>query len=223
MTITIDASLFTAMCRELADKAKAPDDEVLREETGRVLSRAVQLTPAASVQGITGHSGRALFSLQAATLYSPQRPQRRNLRGSRVMYKLTNRYPDQLWAKLTDARNQDLKKRLAARGLAKQSWWKIGKLLGLDVDAPAYVQQAVAKTGKDYPQDESARTIREDGRIGYEGENSQPTINAIGGAEILENAMAGRIDFFLANMKKGVFDSMDEIARKYPGVTTHDG
>jgi hypothetical protein len=218
MPVTVDTSKFSAMCKELAAKCNAPDDRVLRSEVGKVLSRAVELTPAADSDKIRQHSDQAVYSLQPASLYAPKAKRRKA--GSKVLYKLTNRYPDPLWAKLSQARAQDLRKRIKARGLAKGSWWKIGQLLGLQVEAPGYAKSAVPMTGKNYPEDEKARSVRQGGEAGYEIENSQPTVYAIGGEGILQRAIDGRVGFFLTNLSKDVFASWDKIAKKYPGVRT---
>jgi hypothetical protein len=218
MTIEVDTSAFDGMCYELAKMAGAPPDNALREEVGKVLSRAIELTPAASVDKIRRQQTNQAYAMEPATLYTPKNLHRRNVRNGRVLYKLTNRYPDTLWQKIQQQRNKDLKKKLDARGLAKQSWWIIGNLLGLNVSAPAYVTRAVPSTGKRYA-DETANVDRQEGELAYEFENSQPTINAIEGAKILQQAINGRVNYFMANVSHDVFSKMETIAKKYPGVT----
>ncbi len=201
IAVDLDTSLFTQMCRELARKCDVPPTEALREETGKILSKAIDNTDAADVSKIKAHSANAKFTKFNGKLYN-----------------LAHHYPNTLWRAIQAARLKDLAARLAARGLAKQSFYKIGEILGLAVEAPAYVKKAVASTGKQY-NDEKGRTIREKGFVGYEFETSQPTVNAIGGERALQQAIDGRVLFFLKNIEKDVFKNLDTIAKKYPGVT----
>lgn len=220
MNVTVDTSQFSAMCRELARKAQVPPDRALREEIGKVLSRAIELTPAADKSKIEAHSRTATATLQPASLYAPKRPARRHLQKGRVLYSLTKfRYPDALWTKITAARAADVKKRIAARGLAKQSWYRIALLQAFPVDAPSYVRSAVATSGKQYPEDEKVDVERGNASYTYTIRNSQPTINVIDGEIILARAVNGRVQYFLKNIEKDVFTDLKKIATKYPGVT----
>lgn len=221
MTLDVDTSAFSSMCNELAALMNAPPEQVLREEIGRVLSKAIENTDAAEASSIIRHSQSTTRSLQSATMYSPKNPGRRHLKGGKVLYNTRWRYPDTLWSSLEAARHRDLARRLAARGLAKRSWYRLGQLINVKVDAPGYVKKAVASTGKIYPEDERATINRSVGKIEFIVENAQPTVNAIGGAQALRRAINGRVQYFLTNIEKGVFDSMDKIVKKYQGVTTH--
>jgi len=217
--LKVDTSVFSAMCDDLAKMLDVPPDQVLREEVGRVLSQAIKNTDAAEKASIERHQATATHSLQSISLYSPKRPGRRHLHSGRVLYKLSWKYPNKLWSAIKRARAADLKKRLRARGLAKQSWFRQGLLLGISVDAPEFVKKAVARTGRAYPEDETVSVDRRKGEIVISTENSQPTVNRIGGAEALQRAIDGRTSYFLVNVTKDVFDNMDRIAKKYPGIT----
>jgi hypothetical protein len=147
----------------------------LREEVGSVLSQALKNTKAASVSGIKEHSANAKFTVMPASLYTPKH-RRARVAGGKVLYNLSRRYPPKLWAAIQKARAIDLKRRLAARGLAKQSWYKLGLQLGLAVDAPDYVKNAVATTGKAY-QDEKTQVVKGTASNVITIETSQPTLN----------------------------------------------
>jgi hypothetical protein len=207
------------MCDDLAKMLGVPPDQVLREEVGKVLSQAIKNTDAAEAASIKRHQAASTHSLQAASLYAPKRPGRRRLHKGRVLYNLSWKYPNKLWSAINRARAADLKKRLRARGLAKQSWFRQGLLLGLSVDAPEYVKKALATTGKEYPANESVNVSRRKGEIVIDTENSQPTVNAIGGGQALQRAIDGRSEYFFVNVSKDVFDNMDRVAKKYPGIT----
>lgn len=218
MTGEVDTTDFNAMCANLSEILKAPPEKVLREEVGRVLSKTIENTDAADADKIRQHSQNAAASLQSASLYTPKLGGRRHLKKGRVLYNLSWRYPNQLWSAIQVKRAEDLARRLKARGLAKRSWLRIGQLLSVPVDAPAFVKKAVAMTGKIYPEDERATIARTDGGITFTIENAQPTVNAINGDRALQRAIDGRVSFFVTNVSKGVFDSLESAAKKYPGV-----
>ena len=218
MSGDVDTTDFNAMCDDLAAILKQPPEKVLREEVGRVLSKTIENTDAADADKIRQHSMNAAASLQSATLYTPKNPGRRHLKKGRVLYNLSWRYPSQLWSAIQVRRAIDLNKRLAARGLAKRSWLRIGQLLSVPVDAPAYVKKAIARSGKIYPEDERATITRTEGGVTFTIENAQPTVNAINGESAIQRAMDGRVSFFVTNIEKGVFDSLATAAKKYPGV-----
>lgn len=219
MSFTVDTTAFSAMCSELARKLNVPPEDALREELGRVLTQTLKNTDAATKESIERHQRQSSFSLLPATVYVPKRPGRRRLIKGRVLYDLRRKYPAAAWAAITRAREIDLARRIRARGLAKQSWYLLGEKIGVTVEAPDYVRKAVATTGVTYPEDERVDISRGDGQVIYKIENSQPTVNYIGGARALQRAMDGRASFFLVNISNNVFDNLSQIAKKYPGVT----
>jgi hypothetical protein len=215
LTLDVDTKYFDAMVRELSRVCSAPPDEVLREEVGRVLSQALKNTKAASVSGIKEHSANAKFVVMPASLYKPKR---RRVAGGKIVYNLNRRYPAALWNAIQKARAIDLKRRLAARGLAKQSWYKLGLLLGVAVEAPDYVKNAVPTTGKTY-KDERVDVQKGDASNVIKLETTQPTLVAIDGEGALQRAVQGRIAYFYKNVTKDVFGKLADIAKKYPGIT----
>ena len=206
------------MVKDLARRLDAPPDEVLKEEVGKVLEKAIQDTPVMDTGKARRRFDAARFTAQPETLYEPKYRLRRHPKNNKILYNLTYKYPGELWSAITEARAADLKKKIAARGLAKQSWLKIARMLGLSVHAPSYVENAVATTGKTYDEDETAEVQRTSGGVNYHFENSQPTVNAIGGEEALQAAMDGRTLFFVNNIERGVFEDLGQAAKKYPGV-----
>ena len=213
----IDTRQFEEMVKELSRRLDEPPMEVLREEVGKVLEKTIADTPAMDVGKTRRRFDAARFTAQPETLYEPKYRLRRHPKDNKVLYNLTYRYPSQLWSAITEARTKDFKKKLAARGLAKQSWLKIGEMLGLGVKAPGYVMSAVPTTGKQYS-DEDAQIERKAGGINYHFENSQPTVIELNGERILQRAMDGRTLFFVNNLSRAVFDDLAQAAKKYPGV-----
>lgn len=109
-----------------------------------------------------------------------------------------------------------------ARGLAKQSWFQIGQLIGKVVRVPAFVPAAKPSDGKIRPDAVSVAVVRNLGRFGIRIANFLPTVtnSYVGGARALNRAITGRVRYFTMSLKKGVFTSAAQIARRYPGVRT---
>jgi hypothetical protein len=200
--VKIDTRAFNSMCRELAQKANVPDEVTLVAEVGKVLEKAIEYTPAASRSNI-----QARFDNKQFTTYS-----------SKVYY-LLNRYPDALWGNIDSRRKKDLSARLRAIGLSKKSWIDIAQRLGINVKAPAYARNAVARTGKNY-QNVKTSISRQKGKLTIGIFNSQPTVNlpSVGGRRALQAAIDGRVKFFLGQMALKTFDDAAKIAKKYPGI-----
>ncbi len=219
LTLKVDTSAFSAMIHEFSAALDHPPEEVLKEEVGKVLEKAADNTAAASAEKIRSRAQSARFSLQPGSLYTPKRRIRRHPRqGGKVVYNLSWRYPNALWSRMSAARLRDVKRKLKARGLAKQSWVLIADKLGIDIKVPGYVRAAVASTGKTYNEDTEVTQKMSGSSVFIHIENSQPTVNAIGGDEALQKAIDGRVDFFITNVKHGVFNHLNSIASKYPGV-----
>lgn len=208
------------MVRELSRKADVPDDEVLVHEVGKVIEAAAEFTPALQVSKLKARREAALFSSQPASLYSPKRSRRgvKITKNGFIAYYLRNRYPNALWSAIAARRKASLARAIKARGLAKKSWWEIANALGITITVPSYVTKAVASTGRDYAGNVAVKLFRTKGKLGITITNSQPTVNAIGGARALQRAIDGRTKFFIQNVAHGVFKDVAQIARKYPGM-----
>lgn len=106
-----------------------------------------------------------------------------------------------------------------ARGLAKQGFWLIGKLLGFVPKAPGYVSQAKPSDGQRYDN----TTVRRRSVLGFYSvfvETRQPTLQIpfVGGVRRFQRAINGRVRYFKESLKRGVFNSVKAIGKRYPGV-----
>lgn len=218
--VKVDTRTFIQMTRELAAKAGVPDETAMVAEVGKVLEGWVRNTPAATKQSIALRFKNATFSMQPAGMYSPKsgRSGVNVTKSGFIPYYLRNRYPDALWAAMTERRSKSFFAKLAAIGLAKGSIVKIARQLGLTIKAPSYARKAIASTGKQYPENTSIKIERGKFRLQISFFNSQPTINSIGGARGLQVAIDGRVKAFLYAIGKGTFSSAAKIAAKYPGI-----
>lgn len=105
---------------------------------------------------------------------------------------------------------------LAARGLQKKVWAQIGEKMGVSVaGVPKYVQAATTRGG-DFPEDAEGREKNQGSSYILEGVAHR--IYWPGVFSALAKAVNGRTNFFRTNLRKGVFDKAETIARKYPGL-----
>lgn len=229
MSLKIDVTKFNSMCRQLGALTVGQHQPALDYEVSKVMETCVRLTPAASIGKIREFHDNAEFSAQPETLYTPtsapgirSRAKARRLKGNLLLYNLTNRYPDQLWAKIVEARGKRLKDSIRARGLSKRTWFAIARALGYEVTAAGFVKKAVPSSPKvsesQYLGGMRVKRIASRGFIAVHIENAQPTINKIGGDRILQRAINSRVRFFARNLALGVFNSAKAVAKKYPGI-----
>jgi hypothetical protein len=199
--------------------------EVVKSEIGAMLNRTIDLTYSSSEEKLDAEFEAAEYTSQPPSLYIPQtqgglkRRASANLYNGKLRYDLSGRYPDQLWNAILAARTKSLIKKKRAIGLAKKSWWEIGRALGLNVKGGRFTR-AIATTGRDYPEDYATTKDVKDGEISMMFINAQPTVNSLSvkGAGALQAAINGRVQYFNRNMRLGVFRSMENIAKRYPGL-----
>lgn len=208
------------MVREIARRARVPDEEVLTHEVGKILEATIKNTRTATVSSIRNTSQNANFSMQPEGLYTPKSGRagvKLTQRGF-IPYYLRNRYPDVLWGLILDRRKASLIQKLQARGLSRKSWLDIANKLRLTISFPGYVATAKARTGRDYPEDTRVRLQLQNGKLQIAFQNAQPTVNRIGGSRALQAAVNGRYKFFVQNVARGEFESVAKIAKRYPSM-----
>lgn len=221
---TIDDRDFGAAIHALAELSSTDLREVIREETKAVLTAAVKRTEAATASLIRRRYTLEGTATQARKGELPKQPGYLtpyvNLDGNLVSVRETIRKPGQ-FSRVKKALKEEMKKALGRRGLAKLTWVLIGDDLGLEIAAPAYVRKA----------GESASNYRQacEGKEDFNRSNHVITIFTTGktvlspggkGNAALRGAMSGRARYFDTNLKRGVFRSMEKIAKKYPGLFT---
>jgi len=201
---TVDLGNFNRGIHALAGFAGVSVDRAIEYEAGKVLEAAIRYTPAASATKIRSSVENAAFT---------------TLDGK--AYKLSHRYPDALWQRISRQKKEGLRRKMRARGLSKQSWLKLADEVGLRVAAPAFVSKALPRDGKSHPENARASRVRTKGRWAIYFENSQPTVNNpfVGGRRAIARALQGRIRYFEQNLRRGVFSELKQIAARYPGLT----
>ena len=119
-------------------------------------------------------------------------------------------------------RARQLEDSMAARGLAKKSWYQILLQMGLDTDGiPAYVGKAKGPGDRSYAES-LAKEILEQAAFYIEVRNWNPLmVGRLNGNAIIQGAIADRLKAFSIEMEKGVFADMAMRAKRYPGIFTN--
>ena len=219
-SIKVDTRAFIQMTRELAARAGVPDEDAMVAEVGKVLEGAIRNTEQGSKAKIASFFKNAEYTAQPASLYSPSSGRSGVVisGGGKVTYNLSYRYPNALWAAITDRRNKSFFAKVAAIGLSKKSWYELGRRLGLTLKGGRFVK-AIASTGKQYPENTATKIERQKSKLQITIYNSQPTVNRTGGERALQAAVDGRVKYFLGQMALGTFNKAATIAKQYPGIT----
>lgn len=216
-----DLSNLNVAIAAIVKASGASFETVVENETAKILEACVKATPAAKVANIRARIENQEFGFYDTREFTPKRPSKAPVsKNGYKRYYLLNRYPAALWKIIAAQRKADLQSRVRARGLTKQSWFMLAQAFGLVLNVPGYVANALPRNGKSHPENVVAQKIRENGRVIFRGTNAMPILKWVGGRRILNRAIAGRVKFFETNLRKGVFDDIEQIAAKYPGIKT---
>jgi hypothetical protein len=117
-------------------------------------------------------------------------------------------------------------------GLARQSWIQVADSLGIKLEevpgghispsAIARARLATSRYGKE-EQNGSSRTSQDPNNFFVEIVNSIPYAARAGMGATLLRAMSGRARYFEESLNHGVFQSLQEISRRYPGFDISAG
>jgi len=218
ITAEINTAGMDEVLLKLSRATDTPMVDVARAEMLSILEAGQKFTPSASVQGIKDRIAMAEWMTLPVSAYAPKRPVRRVIdtkNGPAVVYRMTNRFPAELWGQMRSFMNIRSHLRLAARGLLKKSWLQVAAHLGLDILVPGYVARAAWK-GNDYPEDNRGREERSGSGYSLTGEIGRTYDRRI--KAVLQRAITGRVKYFRKNLEKGVFDSLEAIERAYPNL-----
>lgn len=217
MANEVRTQAFTAMCEQGAGLTATSYEDFLLNEIGRALEGAIRNTASASVAKIKARYSE--FVPMGIDAYSPKRARRSGnlIGGVNLAYYMKNRYSNELWQRLQARKTQLVERKRAARGLAKKSWLDLAQALGITIEVPGYVSDAIASTGKTYDNVSVSKELKP-GQIRIKIRNAQPTVVNIGGARALQQAMDGRVKFFHRNAENAVFADIKKMIRQYPGL-----
>jgi hypothetical protein len=193
---------FNRMLEEFASISPEIEfKQIVRAVAIRVIAGALRRTRAADANRIRESREAAEFTTMDGKLY-----------------KLSNYFHnDALWNRITNKRRASLQKKLAARGLAKQSWYIMAQKLGTAIDVPSYVD-AANYDGKTYPGDVNYVDTTSGGAYALKIINASPIVQQAGGQAALIFAMQAETRYFQTLLAKGAFRNAATRAAKYPGV-----
>lgn len=177
----------------------------------RVASGALRRTRAAKLASITrSHASQTFTTLDGK------------------LYKLSNFFKnDALWTRIQNHRAARLQQKLAARGLAKQSWWHAARKIRTSsssaflpaAEAPAYVM-AANHLGEQYPQD--VRTFTSGSATGFQRTvvNESPLGPGAGMEPALFFAMQGETRYYARLCAQRFYLTAAGRTARYPGIFT---
>ncbi len=201
--LRIEVGNFNRAMREmkvrLADRVTL--EQIVDAEVAKIIEAAMKKTKAATVSGIRANSEEREW-----TTFDGKK------------YKLSNRIPRDLFMRIAAKRKASLLRKLAARGLARRSWVELARLLGFEIGAPGFVRAARRPSGSGGEENVIIRRQYTRG-YGLHIANNSPINRWSDARQALFAAVVGRRRFYETNVKRGVFDSMKAVARKYPGLT----
>lgn len=207
ITVEVATAKFSQMLRDLGSIDASVDFRRL------VLSEAGN-----TIAGKTSALSRTVVAKVGAINKQHENNTHSRFRGK--TYNLKWRYPDELWAQITEYRKKRLAIKLAARGLAKQSWMHAAVKLGFPLThVPDYVLFANYR-GKTYPEDVEVIESGNGQSFTVEVRNNSPMVNHARMPRALVLAMWGRAKYFEKNMAHGVFRNLASRAKTYPGIWT---
>lgn len=220
----VDTTKCTEMCKELSKLTGASFSKTVEYEVGRVIEKTIALTPAAKPEKIRAAQANAQFSSQPSSLYTPSsaagqtaRAKAARTKKNLLLYWMQNRYPDELWQAILEARKKTLSFKLKARGFAKWTWASMAQKLGIGIRLPGFVSTAGGVIKADPV---AVKKEVEHGRVGIWIENASTVVQSkhVRGGSALQRAINGRVSYFKTNLRRKVFESMATITKRYPGV-----
>ena len=195
------ADIFNACMKDLHNKlgSSVSQKQVVDSEVIKIIEKTIKNTKHATLKSIQKSIDR--------------RPPYRTYNGK--IYKITNRFPDSVWNFISGRLNESMERKISAMSLARKTWYELGIKIG-PIKAPVETKVAHSKVD---PAGNVAITREEvNGNYGLTIENNSPLIRCSGSSQALFSAIAGRTNFFKQNLRRGVFDSMESVVKKYPGI-----
>jgi len=207
---------FPNAIRALAKASGKPIEEIVRAETAVVLEKAMSFTPAADSASLKDRAANPPWIRIDGTWHKLPHKNHPDWKEWRVS--------DSKWSKIGAKIKRGVALAAASRGLMKASWLRLAEFLGLDIKAPAYVQNAVARSSKGQaanPGNFEVTTSGRDGSFTITFTNAQVWRKGsiMGLLKLsLGKALKGRYGYFKKNLEKGVFKSIREVKARYPRV-----
>lgn len=244
INVTLDTTGFRSVCEDLAKISGRDFQTVVKAQVALVLKRCISGTPAANKKKLKEKADRIkafsymylknkdgtkfvlnpkrnptlkFFKMQSPKdgverLYALNDPKRRW--SNAIWQKMIGNKA--FWDSIASSRAEGL---MGARGLSKQTWFKMAQKLKIDsqIKAPKYVLAAKQRSKKQY-----------DNQDAYEKSKGKEYVATVvqkyrfltSGKyrSMLQNAIKSRRLAFNRELKKGLFDDIKKRAQRYPGI-----
>jgi hypothetical protein len=239
MTFTLDSSTFDGGMRELARITGKDFKDVVHHEGHAILKKAIKKTKSASLANIKAHyTYKGVGTTPSSVIgHVTLNGKKRRVRSIRYFGRWVEDKKGRRWDKFKiNPEFKQLDKFLKARmkwakdrrGQSKATWLYIAKRAKLHhfSGLPAYVIKALNLM----PQSLKSQLRGEDHGlasseyyllIGNAGRTAMApqSRKGPGGYFAFKDAYNGRIAYFKMNMEKGAFETIEEILKKYPGLS----
>ena len=220
VTLSIDERNFSAMLKELDTTmdVKGGFQEIIMNEVRSVLIRATKETKKASKKSIRRRVISTIPNKNSRGWYKPAPQSITDTDTSTGARGRGWRIKDHEWKAYLRYKREQVKEMSQRAGLSAQTWVQIGKVVGVNVKAPAYVINAkrggspvrhrITGTQKRFEK-KSASVV-----LHYQN----PSGRWARARPALQSAIRGRTQYFKTNLATGAFNNARRAAAKYKGV-----
>lgn len=202
--VTLDAREFNSMVRELSRLSGADYREVIRAEGSAILSKAASGTKATSTKQI---------NQRHKPVY--EGGGREFAQYNQKVYFLKNKLPDAAFQAITQRLKAKVKYLKSVRGLARATWFAIGRQVGIAVKVAAFVSKPKPVNLDRFTEGKEEKS---GAKYTLTFRNDSKMIPHAGMAFALRRAIMGRVNYFKTNLRKGVFNDLKARTSKYKGI-----
>lgn len=240
----IDTTAIDAAMREMSRRTGISRPDIMRAEGAAILDKCILWTKMATIGKITANAalrarrtvnadGSVYLAAKSGNIYvrtnhhilaGSFNPRTNTGKVGRTSGRPLGRSLASA-ARSTLARARELTKEnndgaRQARGLAVQSWVQIADAARMPIQATAKVstaRSARSRTGIFYRNGSASETVSKN-NYQIRMVNTLPYNIKIGMGGMFNRAMAGRVKYFENNLRRGVFENMQAVAARYPGL-----
>tara|TARA_R110000824_G_scaffold180061_1_gene360441 strand:+ start:2536 stop:3288 length:753 start_codon:yes stop_codon:yes gene_type:complete len=223
--LTIDATEFNKAMEQLAKMTGQDFSKVVKSEFGSILEKSIKSTKAAKSKLIderyTWKAGEKPSQKLVGRLTIGGRP--RNIKTIPEKIRKEGRMvvnPD--WRLLQKKLKEEKKYAKDRKGLAKATWYKQARDIGMEVKVPKYVLKAYKHLGRSASRSIAKENKRKNYYIQVKNTARVPMVKEVGGYGAFKRAINGRQRFFETNLKKGVFLKASKMIEKYGFIVTQE-
>lgn len=222
----LDTTNFNAAMRELSKRTKLTLTQVMRAEAGSVLTAAAKRTKETKAKTIndyfrrnTPNEGNKNATAKSGNARFYKIP---GVAGSKGLRGFHWRIKNDEWTRYQANQKRKRQELLRRRGLSRQSILNMADTLGIKINEQGLSQarKALYRGRKRSHASRGVQMQMNKNRLVIRLENYTPGIRGSRMNAAFKKSIAGRVGYLRRNIKHGVFDSMQKVARAYPGLKT---